>query len=153
MPDPLCPSCGDSLRERFAPRHGGGKPVPVLACSQHGVFVAPDGIKLISGHTSGMDVEPRVGSDVRKCPACLVYMEQVSLNGVPVDQCVRCEGLWFDAGELQQVAKAEVELAANGERTSRLKLPEPSDALVEDDLMLQLLVHLIKEQRRPRRRW
>ena len=38
-----------------------------------------------------------------KCPKCGHDMKEESLEGVSVDRCTRCEGIFFDAGELDQV--------------------------------------------------
>ena len=32
-------------------------------------------------------------------------MESVVADGIEVDRCTRCEGLWFDAGELEWLAR------------------------------------------------
>jgi hypothetical protein len=38
-----------------------------------------------------------------KCPKCGHDMKEQDLAGVKVDRCTFCEGLYFDAGELDQV--------------------------------------------------
>lgn len=38
-----------------------------------------------------------------KCPKCGHDMKEEDLAGVKVDHCTFCEGLYFDAGELDQV--------------------------------------------------
>jgi Zn-finger nucleic acid-binding protein len=38
------------------------------------------------------------------CPKCKAAMEQVTVEGVTVDRCGNCKGIWFDAGE-QRVLK------------------------------------------------
>ena len=38
-----------------------------------------------------------------KCPKCGHDMKEESLAGVSVDRCTFCEGIFFDAGELDQV--------------------------------------------------
>jgi Zn-finger nucleic acid-binding protein len=37
------------------------------------------------------------------CPQCRVEMPIVETRGVELDVCVRCEGVWFDADELQRL--------------------------------------------------
>jgi PAT family beta-lactamase induction signal transducer AmpG len=37
-------------------------------------------------------------SDMR-CPKCRADMEQVEFEGVEIDRCKYCKGIWFDAGE------------------------------------------------------
>lgn len=38
-----------------------------------------------------------------KCPKCGHDMVEENLEGVKVDRCSHCEGIYFDAGELEQV--------------------------------------------------
>ena len=38
-----------------------------------------------------------------KCPKCGHDMKEETLEGVSVDRCTHCEGVYFDAGELDQV--------------------------------------------------
>ena len=38
-----------------------------------------------------------------KCPKCGNDMKEEDLSGVRVDRCSYCEGIYFDAGELDQV--------------------------------------------------
>jgi Zn-finger nucleic acid-binding protein len=43
------------------------------------------------------------------CPKyCKVPLEQITVNGVEVDQCPKCEGVWFDSegDELMQILRA-----------------------------------------------
>ncbi|MCK5799929.1 MAG: rhomboid family intramembrane serine protease [Deltaproteobacteria bacterium] len=45
----------------------------------------------------------------RPCPLCsMTLLEPVSLEGIEVDACPRCGGLYFDAGELAQVVERSV---------------------------------------------
>jgi hypothetical protein len=37
-----------------------------------------------------------------KCPKCGHDMKEEDLQGIKVDRCSRCEGIYFDAGELDQ---------------------------------------------------
>ncbi|MEZ0228238.1 MAG: zf-TFIIB domain-containing protein, partial [Planctomycetota bacterium] len=34
------------------------------------------------------------------CPQCGGGIEQINQKGVTIDRCLKCHGLWFDAGEL-----------------------------------------------------
>ena len=50
------------------------------------------------------------------CPACQHQLEEAAVGSVMVDRCMRCQGVWFDGGELAilfdeftQQKKAEVE--------------------------------------------
>ena len=44
-----------------------------------------------------------------RCPKCGHEMREEELDGVKVDRCSFCEGLYFDAGELEQVAMKRIE--------------------------------------------
>ena len=39
-----------------------------------------------------------------KCPVCRASLVVVEREGIEVDWCVDCGGLWFDAGELELLA-------------------------------------------------
>lgn len=41
------------------------------------------------------------------CPKCQNLMQQYERNGVHVDQCTECKGLFLDRGELEHLMKAE----------------------------------------------
>ena len=41
------------------------------------------------------------------CPKCHNVMHQYERNGVVVDQCTECKGLFLDRGELEKLVKAE----------------------------------------------
>ena len=38
-----------------------------------------------------------------KCPKCGHDMKEELLEGLSVDRCTHCEGIFFDAGELEQI--------------------------------------------------
>ena len=38
-------------------------------------------------------------SGAMRCPKCRTDMEQVDYEGVEIDRCTHCKGIWFDAGE------------------------------------------------------
>ena len=46
------------------------------------------------------------------CPLCKKKMEIVHLGGVEIDKCDRCEGVWLDRGELEQLIEQERERIA-----------------------------------------
>lgn len=41
------------------------------------------------------------------CPACSGNMTELTLDGVQIDRCDRCEGVWLDAGEAEELYKAQ----------------------------------------------
>jgi Zn-finger nucleic acid-binding protein len=36
-----------------------------------------------------------------KCPTCGVELQRGQIDSVVVDECPRCNGAWFDGGELR----------------------------------------------------
>jgi hypothetical protein len=43
-----------------------------------------------------------------KCPKCGMDLQEIELQGIKVDQCASCGGVFFDAGEVEQLgSKAE----------------------------------------------
>lgn len=36
-----------------------------------------------------------------KCPKCTSTLEQVVYEGIEVDRCTSCKGIWFDIGEME----------------------------------------------------
>ncbi len=49
----------------------------------------------IGGNEAGM-----FWSGAMRCPKCRADMEQVDYEGTEVDRCTICNGIWFDAGEI-----------------------------------------------------
>ncbi|MDD5070348.1 MAG: zf-TFIIB domain-containing protein [Candidatus Omnitrophica bacterium] len=41
------------------------------------------------------------------CPKCVGKLEPIVIEGVTVDVCWACEGIWFDQGELEKVIEAD----------------------------------------------
>ncbi len=42
-----------------------------------------------------------------RCPKCGSPLVAITYRGVELDKCSRCQGLWFDCGELDQVIAEE----------------------------------------------
>ncbi|MFB9907062.1 TFIIB-type zinc ribbon-containing protein [Allokutzneria oryzae] len=45
--------------------------------------------------------------DVVICPKCQNVMQTVDRQGVHIEQCTGCRGIFLDRGELEQIAQAE----------------------------------------------
>ena len=41
------------------------------------------------------------------CPKCGMKLIEIDYKGIEVDKCSACDGVWLDAGELQQVSRLE----------------------------------------------
>jgi PAT family beta-lactamase induction signal transducer AmpG len=46
-------------------------------------------------------------SGAMRCPKCRSDMEQIDYDGTEVDRCTLCNGIWFDAGELELLRNKE----------------------------------------------
>ena len=42
-----------------------------------------------------------------KCPKCGMELIALDYKGREVNKCSECEGIWFDAGELEAVSRLE----------------------------------------------
>jgi len=43
------------------------------------------------------------------CPKCGHDLVEIELRGTKIDTCTQCEGIWLDAGELEQVSSGQSE--------------------------------------------
>ena len=41
------------------------------------------------------------------CPKCGHNLIEIDYKGIAVDKCANCEGVWLDAGELEQISHLE----------------------------------------------
>ncbi len=41
------------------------------------------------------------------CPKCGMKLIEIDYRGIAIDKCSSCEGVWLDAGELEEVSKLE----------------------------------------------
>jgi ribosomal protein L37AE/L43A len=46
-------------------------------------------------------------SHYMKCPKCGADLVSETRHGIQVDRCPECHGVWFDAGEVEQMIKLE----------------------------------------------
>ena len=44
-----------------------------------------------------------------KCPKCGFELETEEYHGIEIDRCTQCDGVWFDAGEVEQLIDGEHE--------------------------------------------
>ena len=51
--------------------------------------------------------EDAKNASLMKCPKCGEPLKERSFQKVVIDQCTGCNGIWLDAGELEQVAEKE----------------------------------------------
>ena len=62
------------------------------------------------------------------CPKCHDVMRQYERNGVTVDQCQECRGIFLDRGELEYLVAAEARFSAGGPPAAPVPQPAPSPA-------------------------
>lgn len=65
-----------------------------------------------------------------KCPVCSTELRMTDRQGVEIDYCPQCRGVWLDRGELDKI----IERSAADSRT--ISMPQPSHTpqyRVEDD--------------------
>ena len=46
--------------------------------------------------------------ELRHCPKCRDHLQEVTYFGLELDKCKKCQGLWFDVNELDQM-KAQLD--------------------------------------------
>ena len=51
--------------------------------------------------------EAEMKASLMKCPKCGAPLKERSFQKIQIDQCTGCNGIWLDAGELEQVAAKE----------------------------------------------
>ena len=47
------------------------------------------------------------GTSSMKCPRCDGMLKESTFEGVTIDTCEKCAGVWLDSGELQQLTAQE----------------------------------------------
>ena len=79
-------------------------------------------------------------SGAMRCPKCRADMEPVNYEGTEVDRCSICNGLWFDAGEINLVKNAgaaaaidigDAGIGKQGNATDSYQCPRCSGAMVK----------------------
>jgi PAT family beta-lactamase induction signal transducer AmpG len=89
----------------------------------------------IGGNEAGM-----FWSGAMRCPKCRADMEQVDVEGIEVDRCTICNGIWFDAGEMdllknkQAAAAIDIGDAKTGKQSNAIdsyQCPRCSGAMIK----------------------
>jgi Zn-finger nucleic acid-binding protein len=65
-------------------------------------------------------------SGAMRCPKCRADMEQIDYEGTEIDRCIICNGIWFDAGEIDVLKDKQAAAAID---TGDAKLGKRSNAL------------------------
>ena len=98
-----CPRCnvGMKLEDRLG--------VVIDVCPKcHGYWFDNNELDKLSGGKAleGMIFTARVLGKALKCPACKEDMHFMTIEGVTIDSCPKCEGVWLDDGELKKLRLA-----------------------------------------------
>ncbi len=51
-----------------------------------------------------VSIEAELHSHYMKCPKCGHDLAVEQYHGIDIDRCTNCQGVWFDAGEAEQLA-------------------------------------------------
>ncbi len=107
-----CPACSGDLQPVDTEGHYGTRLV-VDSCAQCRGFWLERIEPVSIGHQAVTDLEGDADlgaistqrrSDFRKCPKCQTGLAEFTGAGMPeglhVDTCTTCDGMWFDRGEL-----------------------------------------------------
>jgi Zn-finger nucleic acid-binding protein len=57
----------------------------------------------LSQATRRVPEERRVRRKYRACPRCKISMAAQTIEGIEIDRCMTCDGIWLDAGEYDAV--------------------------------------------------
>ena len=77
--------------------------------NEHEYFVRRDA-ELIQERRARLDEERTKherSSHLNKCPRCGIDLEVRDHNGVKIDQCAGCGGMWLDKGELEIIEEID----------------------------------------------
>lgn len=85
--------------------------------------------------------DEQLGMEVRlmKCPKCLKQMETIGYEGISIDRCTDCKGLWFDALEHERLLEmrgsesldnGHPRLGKKGNKIEKITCPKCTGALM-----------------------
>jgi PAT family beta-lactamase induction signal transducer AmpG len=100
-----------------------------------------DGRKAVPKHTVALGGAEAGSfwSGAMRCPKCRADMEVIEFDGTEIDRCTICNGIWFDAGEIEVMRSKEAAAAidtgdaATGKQSNALddyQCPRCSGAMV-----------------------
>jgi len=75
-----------------------------------GVFLTPEGVRSFKfNHESDVlenifKLNLKTNANIQ-CPGCHSYMALVNVDGVEIDACKNCQGIWFDHTEVTNIIK------------------------------------------------
>ena len=57
----------------------------------------------------------RISRQPRPCPACAIAMTKENIDGIDIDRCAQCRGVWLDPGEYE-AARQRLRAPSNAPR-------------------------------------
>ncbi|TWU08942.1 hypothetical protein CA54_41810 [Symmachiella macrocystis] len=63
--------------------------------------------------------------DIMHCPSCGTALERSLFHGVTIDNCTKCDGMWFDPDELRTALYRATSPAVAGQKTISSTMPLP----------------------------
>ena len=66
-----------------------------------------EAIEKLRAKMSAEEQEKAKAASALRCPKCDSTLEGVVADGVEIDVCNTCGGVWLDAGELEQLSKKD----------------------------------------------
>lgn len=68
----------------------------------------------------------RVTAEEMQCPACRVTLVMTERQGVEIDYCPRCRGVWLDRGELDKIIERSAMQPDASTQPAASFLPQPA---------------------------
>ena len=123
-----CPHCFDTLKKSNLKK--GLWNVEIDTCSScHGLFLDRGELLRLTDNRPLHNITTKylgLDSDSKLlCPSCGSIMDMESIDGIEIDVCLQCNGVWLDSDELEKLKELE---SKNIEQLSPEKLAELYDA-------------------------
>lgn len=93
------------------------KPVNEKPSRNEDEYFARQNADMIKEMRAKLDAERQKASKETaqlKCPRCAVALVEKEANHVKLDACPKCDGVWLDAGELEQLQRVNRERGVTG---------------------------------------
>ena len=68
-----------------------------------------------------------------KCPVCSVDLVMSDRQGVEIDYCPKCRGVWLDRGELDKIIDRSHAAEGPAQQQSVQTMPQPQQKYYGDD--------------------
>ncbi len=83
-----------------------------MASKNEHEFFAKQSAELVEKERERKEREKKAAeraSHFMKCPKCGSDLTVEDYRGVEIDRCHECQGVWFDAGEIEKMAEEETD--------------------------------------------